>query len=114
MGGLLRHYIIVALMAFALLVPAAHAYYKNSLASDTAGVLYSAEARYHAPLIFIPGIMGSVLVDQTGDELWPGGLQEGRSWLELQEDGKTPVVEGATISSRRSTTTNGTRGVLHR
>lgn len=92
MGPLARLFKIV--LVILLLVPAAHAYYKIS---SFPGVSYEAEARYHAPIILIPGIMGSVLVDQTGDELWPGGLQEDRSWLGLQEDGRTPVVEGAGI-----------------
>ena len=112
MGGLLRHYIIVALMAFALLVPAAHAYYKDSIASNVTGI-YSAEARYHSPILFIPGIGGTYLVDGNGDELWPGGLwyYGDQKQLAFQDDGVTPTINGAVV---RATTPIRIAAIAHK
>jgi len=79
-GGL---FVIVFLCTLA----AASAYYDYS---EQGG--FEAEARYHSPIVFIPGIMGSTLVDadrnpMTG-ELWIGTFGKDREKLKLDENGK--------------------------
>jgi pimeloyl-ACP methyl ester carboxylesterase len=98
-----RLFAVLVVSLFLLTAPV-HAYYKNSLASNATGVTYSAEARYHSPILFIPGVGGTYLVDGNEDELWPGGVwyHGNRGQLALREDGTAPegVVVRATTPIR--------------
>lgn len=88
-----------AVLSLVLLLPAASAYYDYS---EQGG--FEAEARYHSPIVFIPGIMGSTLVDadrnfMTG-ELWIGTFGKDRSKLILDENGKP--IAGSNIQATQT------------
>lgn len=92
----------LSLLAALLLLSAlpAQGYFKTGRSQDQEQQLpYDAEAKYHSPIIFIPGIMGSYLVDETGDELWVGGAGEDRSKLMLDDDGERQAVAGSRITA---------------
>jgi len=86
----------LALILFIILIVPVSAFYVKE---DS----YQAVADYHSPIIFIPGVMGSILEDDnrwtTSDELWPGNPQEDRTELAFKEDGKTPEIEGSLIKA---------------
>ncbi len=86
----------IAILIFVLLVIPANAFFLVEPG-------YQAEAEYHSPIIFIPGVMGSILEDDnrytTSDELWPGNPQEGRNELAFLDDGKSPEIEGSKIKA---------------
>lgn len=88
------------ILAFVLLISVSSV---NALYEQ--GDFYEASAKYHSPIIFVPGIMGSVLEDHnrwvSADELWPGGIQEDRSELALDDSGEKPVIEGTDIKAVR-------------
>lgn len=88
------------LAALLLLSAPAQGYFQTGRNEDQAKQLpYDAEAKYHSPIIFIPGIMGSYLNDESGDELWVGGAGEDRSKLMLQDDGERQAVQGSKITA---------------
>ncbi len=82
------------ILVFLLLVNSAQAMYIK-------GEDYEAEASYHSPILFVPGIMGSALDDDNrwvmSDNLWPGNPHEDRAELSFNDDGKTPSITGSDI-----------------
>ncbi|MBU1974804.1 MAG: alpha/beta fold hydrolase [Nanoarchaeota archaeon] len=97
--------IFIILIAFILLTGSAQAYYKTGRGEDGVNYPYDAIAEYHSPIIFIPGMMGTVLVESgnwPADDLWPGHPREDRSELMLNIDGITPTVAGVRIVPKES------------
>jgi pimeloyl-ACP methyl ester carboxylesterase len=54
-----------------------------------------------APVIFLPGVAGSILFDRPiiGDQLWPFSPLGKRAALRLQDDGRTPAMTGVAVTA---------------
>lgn len=75
----------------------------GSMEGTTTFVIQFENAPSHLPLIFVPGVGGSMLeLEGVGinPDLWPTAVLGSRTNLMLEADGVTPAVQGAKVIAR--------------